>query len=278
MDYEGRLTSSFDLSIGTGLAFESLLPPTHPRYDESREIPNKVNLNEYTRVFVNVITLARNIIASFNTTGLVYLGPTEVGNILNYEINVITELLKSQNPAIDIHYYLSEYEHVGSNVDQVKLRVAKTEKQKLIETLKSMGISRAHASNPDIVLYKNVIDVGYTGNVIMFTSSAVDLATYKGTGKLSMLESNTGMLKPRHLWYTKYYNGADLNMLPLTHKLLKIFGDNIHYSPMSIKVKEQIIDLAKDKKWTPLTTQARVSEDINNYLKDRYLADIYKLL
>ena len=60
-----RNISSFDISIATGLALESLLDPTGKRYDDARVVPNKVDLSVYNEVWFNLHTLARNAISSY---------------------------------------------------------------------------------------------------------------------------------------------------------------------------------------------------------------------
>ena len=44
---QDRTTTSFGISIGTGLLLESLFDPTTDRYDTERPIPPRVDLTKY---------------------------------------------------------------------------------------------------------------------------------------------------------------------------------------------------------------------------------------
>lgn len=65
-------------------------------------------------------------------------------------------------------------------------------------------------------------------------------------------------------WYTKYNNIKDI-MLPFSKYLLYVFGDTSgDIKPLGIKERRDILEIAKLKSWSPITTDEKVKFDINN--------------
>ena len=64
LNFKERTLTSFNVSVGTGLALESLFEPIAPRYDTTRDIPNKIKLDKYDYHLFNLMTLVRNIAGS----------------------------------------------------------------------------------------------------------------------------------------------------------------------------------------------------------------------
>ena len=61
---QNRTTTSFGVSIGTGLLLESMFDPIVDRYDPDRPIPPRVEMKKYPYWLINVYTLIRNILTS----------------------------------------------------------------------------------------------------------------------------------------------------------------------------------------------------------------------
>ncbi len=70
-----RTVSGFPLSIGTGLALESILEPVQEVYDPQRVVPEKIKLNKYDAIWFNIDTLVRNIVGSVPTEVQKDVGP-----------------------------------------------------------------------------------------------------------------------------------------------------------------------------------------------------------
>jgi hypothetical protein len=281
MVIDERVKSSFDISIATGLALESILEPTHNRYDKNRVIPNRVNLAEYDSIYFNLATLTRNIIASFQGNIVMTLNKNDISSILNYEIEVILENIKQVYPTVKVHFYYSDYDQVFGKIKHpaVRVRLPTTQRQLHLDKISSKGIDDYYMLNEPNVLHfkREFTPVTPNEKAIILTSFPVDLCSYNKFKKLDLLESSTGALKSRHLWYTKYYKGQDLNFIPFNCKLLKVFGDSVHYHPFDFKVRNMFIDLAKENNWTPLTTLDKVMHDVSK-LRDKYLVEVFKLI
>lgn len=278
---EERVVSSFDVSIATGLALESLFMPTHQRYDNKREVPNIVNLDDYDEVYFNLTTLARNIVSSYSSNHAMVLKANEIAMYLNYEVEVIKKLFSDNTNALPL-FYFSDYEHVYDKVKHpaVRPRLATTQRQKHLESLRDKAVDIYYSMDESSTLHyrREFLPNSRYPKALVLTSFPVDLCAFAKFKQLDLLESTTGVLKPRHLWYTKYYKGSDLNFLPMSHKLLKVFGDNVHYHPMDFKIRNMLIDLAKSSRWSPLTTPDKVLFDIEQHIKDKYFVEVFKLI
>ena len=109
------------------------------------------------------------------------------------------------------------------------------------------------------------------------THQAHDLLSYSKFKRLDLLESHTGKLKKKNLWYTKYNNGSELGMMPFDRVLIQIFGDSDLFHPMTLQLRNEIIALAKAKHWTFATTKDKINADIRT-LKNQYAAFIVDTL
>ena len=65
-------------------------------------------------------------------------------------------------------------------------------------------------------------------------------------------------------------------MIPFMEGLLPVFGDNETFSPMAISIRREIIEIAKVKAWTQVTTPAKVLFDLN-HSKNQFLIENIKL-
>jgi hypothetical protein len=111
---------------------------------------------------------------------------------------------------------------------------------------------------------------------LMLTHYAIDLLA-PNFKSFDLLESHTGAIKSKHLWYTKYYNGKDYPQLPFREDLLQVFGDNETFRPMAPSIRKQIIEIAKQYNWSPVSTSEKVEYGLNQ-IKDPYLRDVLRSL
>ena len=107
---------------------------------------------------------------------------------------------------------------------------------------------------------------------MIFTHFPIDLLNAPKFRRMDLLESHTGILKKQTDWYTKYYEGRDLNMLPLNGILLTVFGDDHHFRPQTRAMKEAVLTVAKERRWTVLTSPRDVVAGIR-LMRDHALRD-----
>ena len=273
-----RSVSSYDISIATGLAFESLFEPTHIRYDNQREVPNYIDLSGYDSFYVSVNTLARNIVKSYKSEDFIQLDKEDLLTLLEHEIEVIKDLLFNNSASTELVFFLCEYKFFDARIKNplMRKRTANTNKQLLEQTLIE-GLCQLAGKKLDFIKVFNRLKP-VSKKVLIFTSNTIDLCDHEKFNQLSLLESTTGVLKNKELFYTRYFNGKTIYPLPFNFRLLVIYGDNHMFKPTDLKVRNEITELAVKMKWTPLTTTAKINHDVGTFLMDKALAEIFLLI
>lgn len=272
-----RTISSFPLSIGTSLIFESLFPPRLDPYDAGREIPNEINIGNYQECWINIYTLLRNMSGAVNSKQLLTIEPEDFSATLELEIDLIHSLFTNEgNSLCKPIFYFCTYDEVYLKQKSIitVLRTEKTDIQKALKFKLMKAIQLFFKSNTNIVReYDSVIKPDKRTDALIITHFPYDLLVYRKFNSLSLLESHTGVLKPRNLWYTKYHKsvGADMSILPFEKMLLKVFGDSSMFSPADPKVRRHLLEVAVESKWTPMTTLEKIKLDIDIRIADPYL-------
>ena len=270
-----RTMSAFPLSIGTSLAFESLFTGPLEPYDPDREIPQKVNIEDYKIFLINVDTLIRNIKGSVDTSIKESLRPKAIYDTLIEEINIIKDILLNEgNNYVTPYFYHRSYDFVKYSFHRaknVRFYTTNTKKQEISNNQDKGVINLLKKNNTDIVnfvimdLHKKVRE-----NALIFTHVPYDLLSYTSFNKLDLLESHTGKLKDRSLYYTKFYDAKkfDLETIPFQRKMLATFGDHVMFRPFPIIIRQGLIELSKNMGWTAVTSESKVTNDIKRYYSD----------
>jgi hypothetical protein len=115
---------------------------------------------------------------------------------------------------------------------------------------------------------------------MIITHYPYDLLSHTKFSALDLLESNTGKLKSRYQWSSKYYPVGDVDMkvLPFTRKLLLVFGDRILIQPFDMKLRRLILEIADKRKWTSLTTDAKIMQDFELDIREPFVLQFMKKL
>jgi hypothetical protein len=275
-DIYSRTISAFPLSIGTSLAFESLFEPKLDPYDPTRPIPNNININNYEQIYINVSTMFRNIVGAINKNAFENTTAEQFKDVLEFEIDVINNLLANEGKGICIPvYYNTNHDKLEKRlvIKSVKFRQHKTESQQHYkkihdETIKLLlKFSDTYVNTDEEIVPKN------KSKSLIVTHIPYDLLSYRNFQTLDLLESHTGKLKHKFQWNSKYANLGtnDLSMLPFTRKLLLIFGDKILIHPGDFKLRRLILDTALSRQWTPMTTDAKIIQDLDITIKEPYV-------
>lgn len=276
-----RTVSSFPISIGTALALESFFSPMQKPYDDTRQIPQIVNLSDYQEFWINLSTLFRNLIGAIPASDMMNVRAEDCATVLLYEISVIDELTKNAtNQYTKPQYYLCHHSKLESHFPLANIRQVVTEKQRNYQRLhdKTMKIILdKQSSNTPFKTFNFKVLPDDRVSVLILTHVALDLIYHAKFKSLHLIESHTGLLKKKNLWYTKYYQGKNLVMMPFNHGLLQFFGDNEIFHPFKLSARESVIENAKKCHWTPLTTQEKVMMDLTK-INDPYLVSVVKSL
>lgn len=270
-----RLMSSFPLSLPTGLAFESVFKPRTERYDDQRQIPNQIQISNYDEIWINVLTLFRNLVSSVDKMVFLSSSPLELKEIIDFEIDVINDLLANEGQDLcKAQYYIPDYDHLKKHI---RLREPKTEGQRFYNDQLEKVIALLKKSTD---IFQDKIHPRSKTKALILTHVPYDLLSYKHFTKLDLLESNTGKLKSRNEWNSKYYQVGDndLSHLPFNSKLLYIFGDRVLIRPSDYKLRKLIYDISINRNWIVTTTIDKIIFDCELEIREPFVLDFVKKL
>jgi len=138
-----------------------------------------------------------------------------------------------------------------------------TEKQKKFAKLTKDVADGLMEKHSKILVSTDIGMPDFKGNGVVMTHHVVDLADARGIGRLFLLESYTGVLKPFTTWYTKLTGGEELHYMPFNHLTIQIFGDrSTNFKSSSKAIKDLVKKLALDSNWTSATSMSRVRNSI----------------
>lgn len=275
MDFTNeREKGKVPISIGTSLAFESLL---NIHDDLKHKIPPYL---ETEVIWINVKTLFRNLWGAIPRIRHDLVSDMQLAEALIFEMEMIRDVCRNECRGLEVVYYLPNYFGLGTINNEVLLRMDNTELQKnytkrMIRTLEivlkrynqGMDINNVSDRNHMIRIYNNQITDRETRKTFIISSYAYDLTAYRKFSNLKLLETHTGAIKGRELWYTKYENHSAVPPMPFRLDLLTILGDKTLFRTKVPKLRQTIIELAKANRWTPLTTTDKIRMNIGS-IKD----------
>lgn len=292
-DIANRSTSAFPLSVGTSLAFESIFDGGGSPIDPDRVIPQHIELKDYDEFWINVETLYRNLVHSLQKGDIENAQPKDIAEALYQEMEIIMSLMQTEGYALakPVFYVVDYSTYLTLMVRTVAtIREDKTELQKRYTKLKFDTMDYLFKmTGQDQRLDENALIKHFRGELspasiisaaprktirpraIILSHLAYDLESRENFNTLDLIESHTGVLKKYNQFYTKYTNGKTLTTIPFLKGLLPVFGDSEFFHPLSIKIRNTVIDLSKAQRWTPITTRTKVLHDLQ-YLKDQFLA------
>ena len=261
----GRLKSSIGISLPTDLALESLFEGPNPCYDSDRVIPNHVNIKLYDNLLINVETLIRNMVSSISTSERINIRLDDTVYCILSELSFISghlEVASEGKCNLVAYKFDPEYEK-NKNYKYAKFRTSTTEATKYVDSLiREASEILVRQSDHEVTLFKNKISLKSARRTLMLTHHTVDLVSFGRYDDLYLLESNTGVLKDRGLFYTKLFNGKTLKSLPLNSLTLQVYGDNNTFRPQSHVLREIVSDLSDRRRWNPVTTDDKVRNDL----------------
>ena len=234
-----RTLGQYPLSIATSLALESA-NGIHPEIPVARP-----PIDAYDELWINVRTLFRNLLGALDTQSAKSVSADQLCDSLKDELVTIVELIATQTGSrVKVVYYISDY--AGIEVEPGSIR------------LFPLKLKRPEHDG-----------VTSLPKALIITHIAYDLFSYRIFSKLDLLESHTGKIKDRSLWYTKYYSGKELSMIPFREDLVQVFGDNETFRTFDPAVRRELIEIATKYKWSPVTTYAKIHYGVST-MKNPY--------
>jgi hypothetical protein len=262
---------AYPLSIGTSLAFESIGPGPNPAYDPNRIIEHHVDLNDYEQVWINLITLHRNILGSVHSSEVGQLSPADMAGELAIEMEIIRDIVKQNSTGVRVIFYSSSYKGIPKKYPKALCRTAKTSRQQFQVEFAGQCLQEFYKSNkigPELKHFDLELKAPARLKTLMISHYAYDLLVEKQFKSLDLLESHTGALKNKSLWYTKFEDKRTVR-IPFNELFIQIFGDSSLFFMHDGKLRDDLITLAEDQRWTYATGQERVNLCLK-YLKDPY--------
>jgi len=256
-----RTMSSFPVSIGTGLMLESVFKAVSPRYDDKREIPDKVKIDNYSHHIYNVFTLARNILSACSSKDKdeILTSKFFLDTLLD-EIFVISTLYQDVKcvPAFFIPDYTKMLTSLNVNKENV------LNKDYSFYILLYNIIKKYKPTIESVVIKDTAYIPKLDKDILITTNYSNDLLN--NLSNMSLLESHTGKLKKNFNWNSKYHKVGTrpMNMLPFTEELLYLLGDTNLIVPMKLNTRVLLMDVAVKKHWTPRTTRDKILYDIKS--------------
>ena len=298
-----RTLSNFDnVSIGTGLAFETLFKPDNGYYDPEREVPK---LKEsYRVIWLNGYTILRGIISSISTTEEKnkFLGKNnnteELVSVFLEEYVSIFNLLSSKGyiPILFIPNYkknntLEKLDrnilHVDDNdsytsktlmlINRAIMLIRKDYYSGLLKELSTYLVSNNLVKKDLAELVMSELKSGFkikliaAGGDLMFTHLYVDMLNHKYVNRLCLLESHTGRIKRHYEINSKYPLLKDMDfktVVPFIESMYYIFGDNNLVKPVAAKIRKKLYDIFLRNKINSTSSKVAVDKVILNHKKE----------
>lgn len=262
-----RVVGAYPISIATSLAIEGL---THTGEHESDDGPAPIKDCEV--LYINLRTLFRNAFGSFE----------DLKDRLNFEVMRetliadvagIKEAVKAASPNTVCVIYLCTYKEATVNklFKEAGFKNPNTPNQVFYSALEFDIYKEAE----DFIEDLEIFDVELKGDkdTFILTHLPIDLLWYRNFPSLSLLESHTGKIKTRTLWYTKL-NGKHPE-IPFNKAFLQIFGDGVMFSPQGIKIRRVIQKVAVKNRWNQNTSKEKIVMNLRS-ANEPHVLDLFK--
>jgi hypothetical protein len=256
-----REMGQYPISIGTSLALEG----ANGIYPEREESPPPIL--KYNRLWVNVDTLFRNLFGSLTAEEQARVVAKDLAIAMASEFGPIdAAVAESAGQKIKVTFYQNYHGKMSQWFPKANLKKPTTPKQRIFAGLRAETL-RHLPDYLDEVDYRRVDGIiDGDGRSLILTHSALDLLSVARFDELALLESHTGKIKPRSQWGTKL--GVKDETIPFNAFTLQVFGDgSTLFTPLSIKYRRAILEVAKKDRWVSVSTLAKIRMGLNT-IKD----------
>jgi hypothetical protein len=238
------------LSIGTGLAVETLLPDVEV-YDDQR-VFDRVDIDKYDTIYINTFTLIRNIVGALDTPikkKFLHGGRPEK-ELIDVLLSEMTNLNMIFDSKIKVVFFAIDYER--NKKITLRANIPKTMGTLNTDIYLLHKIMMKQLSKQDInfAVYKEYLPSSQYRTLVL-THVSIDLLSVKKVKKLELLESHTGKVVIHKNFSKKYLpvGKSDMLFLPFCEDLLGIFGDKAIVSPAPINIRREVYNEAVKNKW-----------------------------
>ena len=262
---ENRTVTPLGLSIGTGLAVETMFPGVE-KFDSARTPPNEVKPDDYDVHIYNVYTLMRNVLSSikFKDKELLLTEPGVHEALVN-DMYLLHNLYDGY-PA-EIVFYLPNYDNLYKVYNKGKGDVYQAyERHRFMVS----NVSKIKLPYPVTRSRPNGLMSASRVKALLLTHYTVDLLNIDNLSKLDLLESHTGKVKSREEWYTKYHKigKRDLSFMPFHKRLLYILGDGSVVNPLPVGRRVAFYEVTATRGWNQKSSPDMVARRCKEFIND----------
>ncbi|MNC09568.1 hypothetical protein D3C81_199700 [compost metagenome] len=266
-----REVGAFPLSIGTSYAIEGLLG-IHPGN------PNQPSGHKgITTLWINIRTLVRNYREAMKTDDRDRIKYDSAAIMVLSEMQAIPEILKFAKRNIEVVFYHQAIEDIRQQFPNANYKTVKTDNQVAAATYETFTLRflLAECVNAKVPVQQIRRQPTPSRQVAAILTHYPKDLFWKGCfERLFLLESHTGQLKTYVDWYSKLIGIKSDNQVPLNEFTIQVFGDKHLFEGQDKKIKTELKELARVKRWNATTAMGKVSSDILGYgsvlLKETY--------
>lgn len=252
----------YPVSIATSLALESLMGILET--DPNAEDPL---VNHTELLMVNIRTLLRNLYSSIETAKRVFLDEYTIAEALVNEMRTIESILmEASDGRCFAQFYYCTYVDANRKFPKALIKPVRTPAQQFYWKMEKTVIgfmTDDFKSGPGFKRYTTDFEET-TSSAVIITHYPVDLLQRYKFSRLTLLESHTGAIKTPLMWNSKLQSTSNVDNLPFDKMTIQMFGDGVMFSPMPIKIRERVLEVAKKDNWTPSKTKDFVIASITN--------------
>jgi len=270
-----RVISTHNLSIGTSLAIESIVKGDLPDYDSDKPKAPMIDITPYNSLWINVMTLYRNYYGALDKVSKDYVTPSEIALDLKQEMEYIKDLMQQKN--IKTVFYFCQYDGLASKHPKARLKVNVTKGQIFNHELMLSALSSLVKMTSDIRIFKNELRCDTKDSALIITHFPIDLLSEKTFNRLDLLESHTGVLKTKALWYTKLHSDKKNPTIPLNRFTIQVFGDGQLFLQSERRLVDAVVETAKKYEWNYLSTNERLFITLTLMKDKMVLAELKEL-
>ena len=248
---------NYGITIGTELAIDTLATD-----GSEHSLPEPIS--NYTALHINVYTLVRNVMSQFTVKTLELIKHKDVVRVVLNDIALIKRVLNN----IPLVFYASTLMSLASHKYAPYLRAPRTAKQRRVaQTIGASVLAIVKNQHGSIALVNGPY-TAHRDRQLLLTNLMMDLLS---NGSAHLLESHTGKVRNKLMWYTKLHPMplVDMKIFPPLHKMMLFIGTKDIFSPKPLShLREQMITIANQYKWSAITTEQQVKSNIH---KDQIL-------
>lgn len=259
MSLDKRELGKVPVSIGTALALDGLYN-RHPDMKPSPYLP----ASKATQIYINGRTLFRNMYNAIGDTDIAMrIKNEDYAEALLVEIDEINKAIQAETHQLAVYVYFPSYKSLGAYFPRGELKEATTEKRKRYIMLENGVLQFIHdkykkVEDKPFINIDCVLKIEHPTSTFILTHLPMDLLLAENYTELFLVESHTGRVKSKRLWYTKFGTERD-SRIPFNKAMLLFFGDSGNiFKAQHKSSRDELRNIANKRDWNWKTSLTRI--------------------